>query len=74
MNRLLVSVLGFLNGFLAVVIMLSGLVIGSNWDGMPPPGGAILGGLIGLGLAAMICGLLAALVAIEKNAREVAAH
>ena len=67
MNHFLVSVLGYVNGALAVAIILIGADIGGNLGV-----GGITGGLLGLGVAAVVCGLLAIAISIEKSLKHIA--
>ena len=77
MNHFLVSVLGFLNGALAVAIILVGAGTGASlWTSANPAnqdlGGAVIGGFVGLIVAAVVCGLLAIAISIEKSLKNVA--
>lgn len=75
MNRTLISFLDGFNQFLAIIITLAGAA--SAWlyaNEAVPPGifrfaVAILGGAGGFLIAALICGLLAVLIEIERHLR-----
>ena len=73
MNHFLVSVLGYVNGAIAVLIVLAGMYIGGNGavSGNPNDGAAI-GFVLGLGVAAVVCGLLAIAISIEKSLKHIA--
>ena len=74
MNRLIFDTLTFLNGFIAILLIIVGAWLGSN---MPiflsvRLVGAVVGGLVGLGSAAAVCGSLAFFVLVEKHLRTIA--
>ena len=78
MNRLLANVLGVLNVIAAIIIILGGASAG--WHGMvnaqfgtalPEPVGAIIGGLVGLVTAAVVCGLVACIVDIRRSLSDI---
>ena len=78
MNRLLANVLGVLNVIAAISIIIAGASAG--WNGMvnaqfgttlPEPVGALIGGLIGLLAAAVVCGLVACIVDIRRSLSDI---
>lgn len=66
MNRFLADTLGFLNGAIAVVI-----IIGCVATGLASPAGAVVGGALGaiagILIAGLACGLIAYLTLIERH-------
>jgi uncharacterized membrane protein len=72
MNHFLVSVLGYVNGALAVLIIFIGMTMGRNMGAGNPEGGAAIGAVLGLGVAAVVCGLVAIAVSIEKSLKHIA--
>lgn len=74
MNRLLADTLGFINGLLAVVIVLAGALVG--YSGTLGTGnrilGLVVGSVAGLLIAGSLCGLIAFLVLIEGHLRTLA--
>ena len=79
MNRLLANLLSVLNVVAAIIIIIAG--ISSGWNGMvdaqfetslPPAVGALIGGVIGLLTAALVCGLVACIVDIRRSLSEIA--
>lgn len=86
MNHFLVSVLGVLNGVFAITIILFwtflggyGFSVNQAFDldqatQLPPfdLDGGVLGAVLGLGIAAVVCGLLAIAISIEKSLKNIA--
>jgi hypothetical protein len=74
MNHFMVSVLGYVNGALAITIILTGATMGNALFSAQhvSAGGTVLGGLLGLGVAAVVCGLLAIAISIEKSLKHIA--
>jgi hypothetical protein len=64
MNRLLAGTVRFLNGLLAIVLVVAGAVVGSAFIHAV---GFIVGGILGLILAAIICGFLALVIEIRSE-------
>jgi hypothetical protein len=64
MNRLLAGTVGFLNGLLAIVLVVAGAVAGSASMHLA---GFVLGGILGLIAATIICGFLALAVDIRNE-------
>lgn len=64
MNRLLAGTVRFLNGLLAIVLVVAGAVVGSVYVHAV---GFIAGGILGLILAAIICGFLALVIEIRSE-------
>lgn len=78
MNSLLASIVGFLNGLLALIFIICGAVVGLNFDsimaeylGYPYSSfgnyGVILGLIIGFIFAVLFCGLLALFISMRKE-------
>lgn len=67
MNRALIGALDGLNTIIAIVIIVAGAFFGMTAFG---PGGLVIGIIVGLVAAAVVCGLLAILIEIEKNLRQ----
>jgi hypothetical protein len=80
MNHFLVKVLGFLNGAIAVAIVVMFAVLGDSWgsrvEATQSHAGALLGSLlglvVGLVIATIVCGLLAIAISIEKSLKHLA--
>jgi hypothetical protein len=73
MNHFLVSVLGFINGAIAIAIIAFFTMLGeSRWSGQVVPEGGVLGFIVGLVIAAIVCGLLAVAISIEKSLKHIA--
>lgn len=66
MNRALAETLSFLNGLIAVVIVLIGLAAGYRISGGSMLG-ALSGGFVGFLFAALACGAIAYLALIEHH-------
>jgi len=64
MNRLLAGTVGFLNGLLAIILVVAGAVAGSVSIRVA---GFVLGGILGLIAAAIICGFLALVIDIRSE-------
>jgi DNA integrity scanning protein DisA with diadenylate cyclase activity len=64
MNRLLAGTVRFLNGLLAIILVIAGAVVGSVYSHAL---GFVLGGISGLVLAAIICGFLALVIEIRSE-------
>ena len=87
MNHFLVSVLGILNSVIAVAIILGSATLAgyglspaniqqvTESSQLPPfsIGGAIVGAVMGLAIAAIVCGLFAIAISIEKSLNAIAA-
>ena len=72
MNSLLASIVGFLNGFLALLFIIGGAIIGDEYDplleGFGLEGlGLPLGLIIGVILAIVVCGILAIFVSMRNE-------
>lgn len=70
MNRFLASTLSALNLIYAVLITLGGIGIGAataDQSGAPALIGMVLGGIVGVLAASMLCGLVAFLTLIERH-------
>jgi len=71
MSRLLVSILGLINGVVAVILVLAGAGMGRIF--LPNnPNATVVGIVVGLATAAIFCGGLAALLLIESHLRLIA--
>ena len=62
MNTLISNLVSYLNGLFAILLVVVGTVIGSQYGG---DGTAILGFLIGLSVAVVLCGFLALLITMR---------
>jgi hypothetical protein len=74
LNRFLFDTLTFLNGFIAVIIILGAAVTGWSspmFRGAPVMGG-IAGALVGITMAALVCGAIAFLALIERHLHTIA--
>jgi len=74
-NAMLASILSAINALLALAIIVAGAGFGSVGavsNGYSEGLGIIVGGLIGLLIAVMVCGLLAVLLDIRAGIKEVA--
>ncbi|RUV36273.1 hypothetical protein [Mesorhizobium sp. M7A.F.Ca.MR.148.00.0.0] len=68
MSRLLVNILGLINGVIAIILILAGLSLGTTI--LPNnPNAIVLGLAMGVCAAAIFCGGLAALLLIESHLR-----
>jgi len=64
MNRLLAGTVWFLNGLLGIILVVAGAVGGSAFIHVA---GFFLGGILGLIVAAIICGFLALIIEIRSE-------
>lgn len=79
MNDFLVGTLGFLNALFALAIIGGGAIAGSaivndpffRGSDIEPVAGAVIGGLAGLVVAALVCGLIAAAVNISNRLSQI---
>lgn len=71
MNRALAETLSFLNGLIAVVIVLIGLAAGYRISGGSMLG-TLSGGFVGFLFAALACGAIAYLALIERHLAKMA--
>lgn len=69
MNRWLVSMLATINALLAAIIVVLGAILGFTTLG---PVGLVVGLIGGFVVAAIVCGMLAALCLIERHLRVMA--
>jgi hypothetical protein len=65
MNRTLANAVGFMNGFLAICIIVIGTLAGGLGGG--GMGGAILGFLLASLVAVIVCGLVAVAIDIRNT-------
>ena len=74
MNRQLADTLGFINGLLAIAILVVCAYLGyaGGLGAGNKLGGLLVGSIAGLGIAGSICGLIAFLVLIEGHLRTLA--
>lgn len=75
MNRLLASIVGWLNAVLAIVIILVCAGMGyAVYEALVRPGtgllGLVLGAVIGFIVAALVCGAMALLIDMRNNLRQ----
>lgn len=68
MNRFLASIIGLLNGFIALVFILGGGVIGHS---MSESYGLALGLVCGLIVAILVCGFLAIFISMRAELVEI---
>ncbi len=68
MNRFLASIIGFLNGFIALVFILGGGAIGHR---MSESYGLVLGLVCGLIVAILVCGFLAIFISMRAELVEI---
>ncbi|MEL6967578.1 MAG: hypothetical protein AAGM04_09385 [Pseudomonadota bacterium] len=81
MNDVLVGLLGIINLFLAIILVVGGGLIGMEFarsdyfrfqfGTINPDAALIIGGLTGLVLAAVFCGSIAALVNISRRLTQI---
>ncbi|MCY1664592.1 AtpZ/AtpI family protein [Rhizobium sp. SL86] len=74
MNKMLINALDQLNNLLAAALIIVCAVVGYSYDSMngTMPTFTIIGLIAGFALAAVVCGLLATLIEIEKHLRKLA--
>ena len=76
MNRLLAETLSALNVMLAITIIAGGALAAfcypAPWWPAPREFLAVVGGLVGVVIAAVVCGLIAFLSLIERHLRQIA--
>jgi hypothetical protein len=71
MNTFLASIVGFLNGFLALIFIISGAVIGNALNHELGGMGLVLGLVIGLVLAIVVCGVLAIFITMRNELTQI---
>jgi hypothetical protein len=64
MNKLLAGTVGLLNGLLAIILVITGAIVGTAFIHVA---GFVVGGLLGLLLAAVVCGFLALVIDIRSE-------
>ena len=72
MNSVLASIVGFLNGLIAIAIIVCGGLLG--WHASPPEGDvrlALLGLAAGLLAALLVCGILAVFISMRAELIEI---
>ena len=67
MNGFLASILGFLNAFIALFLIIGGGAVGLQLDDKFSGGGLIVGLIIGVVLAVIICGVLAIFISMRRE-------
>ena len=67
MNSLLASIVGFLNGFLALLFIIGGAIIGISLDYQLNGMGLVLSLVIGAILAIVVCGVLAIFISMRNE-------
>ena len=67
MNSFLASILGYMNAFIALFLILGGGAVGSQFDDKFSGGGLIVGLIVGVVLAAIICGVLAIFISMRRE-------
>jgi hypothetical protein len=71
MNRALADAVGFLNGFLAIVLVVAGALTGAALGGA---GWAVLGFFVGNLVAIIVCGFVAVAIDIRNTLRSIHDH
>jgi hypothetical protein len=71
MNKMLSNIVGFLNGFLAVVFLIIGAAVGNQMDAELGGAGIIVGLFIGLVLSVIFCGVLAIFISMRDELVEI---
>ena len=67
MNGFLASILGFMNAFIALFLILGGGAVGSQFDDKFSGGGLIVGLIVGVVLSVIICGVLAIFISMRRE-------
>ena len=67
MNGFLASILGYMNAFIALFLILGGGAVGSQFDDKFSGGGLIVGLIVGVVLAVIICGVLAIFISMRRE-------
>ena len=67
MNRMLSSIVGFLNGFLALAFLLIGVGVGNTLNDEMGGAGVFVGIIGGLVLAVLFCGVLAVFISMRDE-------
>lgn len=67
MNHFLASIVGFLNGLLALILIIGGAAIGSLLENQFNINGVVIGLIAGVILAVVVCGLLAIFISIRNE-------
>ena len=67
MNGFLASILGYMNAFIALFLILGGGAVGSQFDDKFSGGGLIVGLIVGVVLSVIICGVLAIFISMRRE-------
>ncbi len=67
MNHFLASIVGFLNGLLALILIIGGAAIGSTLEDQFDINGVVIGLIVGIILAVVVCGLLAIFISMRNE-------
>ena len=67
MNNLLASIVGFFNGFLALLFIIGGAIIGISLDYQLNGMGLVLSLVVGGILAIVVCGVLAIFISMRNE-------
>ena len=70
MNYLLASIVGFLNGFLALLFIVSGAIMGHtyfSYNNLNEVTGLVVGLVIGVIVAIVVCGVLAIFISMRSE-------
>ena len=67
MNGFLASILGYMNAFIALFVIVGGGAVGSQFDDQFSGSGLIVGLIVGVVLAVIICGVLAIFISMRRE-------
>jgi hypothetical protein len=66
MNKVLAGAIRFLNGFIAIILVIVGAVVGATFP-QGSPTYALIGAIVGFVIALLACGLLALFIEIRTE-------
>lgn len=73
MNRMLTESLAFVNALIAIILIVACAWWGARVITFGGPGvGFVIGGVLGFGMAGLVCGTIATIVLIEGHLRKLA--
>lgn len=67
MNGFLARILGYMNAFIALFLIVGGGAVGSQFDDKFSGGGLVVDLIVGVILAAIICGVLAIFISMRRE-------